>query len=318
MTFSDCSSTDDGSDFTIDAGEEIIDDISNDGCFSETATVQVKGEGEVTMKDLKLGDKVMTAKNKYEPVYSFGHRKEEMMMDFFQIYTADDAAGPLEMTGNHMIMVADSRGRGKATRADHLQIGDRLLNVEAEKQVTVTLIESVQKRGLYMPLTPSGQIVVNNVLASNYISVSDTAPGVVENSQMFFPMNEQTLSHWWMSPVRMLCMGVASTFCSNGSEESSAYETLKGDEGILPWLLMGRHFAHVAEDQPTVVRFVLGVPTFLLFGMLNVVEHALFGPACAPFLFVIIVALAITMKKKLANGREESNTGAGYRLLISV
>ena len=317
MLFSVCSSTDDGSDFTIGAGEEIIDDITNDGCFSETATVQVKGKGEVAMKDLKLGDAVMTAKNKYEPVYSFGHRKAEMMMDFVQIYTADDAAGLLEMTGNHMIMVADNRGRGKATRADQLQVGDRLLNVEGEKQITVTLIEGTQKKGLYMPLTPSGQIVVNNVLASNYISISDTAPGVVEHSQMFFPMNEQTLSHWWMSPVRMLCMGVSSSFCSNGSEGSSAYETLEGDEGILPWLLMGRHVAHVAEDQPTLVRFVLGVPTFILFGLLNFVEHALLGPACAPFLLVIIAALAVATKKKFAAG-SESKSEAGYSLLSPV
>ena len=318
--FLSCFSTDDGSDITIDGAEDAVNGI---GCFSESSVVQVQGKGDVAMKDLELGDKVLTGKETYEPVYTFGHRKTESQMEFYQIYTDEISSttggGPLEMTGNHMIMRVDGKGgQAQATRADHLQVGDRLWHVEAQKEVTVTLIETAQQKGLYMPLTPSGKIVVNGVLVSNYISISDTAPGVVEHSQMFFPMNEQTLSHWWMSPVRMLCMGVYSGFCSSGYEGSSAYEVQEGDEGVLPWLLMGRHFAHVAENQPTFVRFMLGVPTFLLFGMFNVVEHAFLGPSYAPFLFTMVVVLVITMKKKLGNANSEFEKNAGYSLLSSV
>ena len=304
-------STNDGSDFTLEGMEataneikeqideyiaeveDYIEENGGQGCFSESATVQVKGKGVVAMKDLELNDKVLTGKNTYEPVYSFGHRKQDMSLDFYQIHTAESHA-PLEMTGNHMVMLKDAQ----ASRADHLQAGDALWHVETQTEVTVTSIEKARKTGLYMPLTPSGQIVVNGILASNYISISDTHPGVVEHSQMFFPMNEQTLSHWWMSPARMLCMGVSSHFCSNGSEGTSAYETLEGDEGILPWLLMGRHFAHVAENQPTLVRFMLGVPTFLIFGAFNAVEHVFLGPSFAPFLVLTVVAASVFLKQK--------------------
>jgi hypothetical protein len=270
--------------------------------------------GEVAMKDLELGDKVLTGKGSYEPVYTFGHRKPDFQMEFYQIHF-DGATAPLEMTGNHMVMAVDDKGRTQATRADLLQIGDRLFHVESQNQVTVTDIQRAQKKGLYMPLTPSGEIVVNGVLASNYISISDTAPGVVEHSQMFFPMNEQTLSHWWMSPVRMLCMGVSSSFCSNGFEGSSAYEVKEEDKGILPWLLVGRHSAHVAEHQPTLVRFVMGVPTFFLFGTLNAVEHLFLGPTNAPFLFLMALVMVIIVKKRVTNGSSEFEKDAGYNLL---
>ncbi|CAB9519275.1 Protein hedgehog [Seminavis robusta] len=333
-----CYCTDDGTDLTIDNIEATIDDIEEtfdnylnevqdyiennagslgDGCFSEDMTVQVLHKGEVAMKDLELGDKVLTGKDTYEPIYTFGHRKTDFQKEMYQIYT-DGTSKPLEMTGNHMVMALDAKGHTHSTRADHLEVGDELFHVEYQKKVTVTAVQTEKKKGLYMPLTPSGEIVVNGILASNYISISDTAPGVVEHSQMFFPMNEQTLSHWWMSPVRMLCMGVTSGFCSNGFEGTSAYETQEGDEGILPWLLMGRHFAHVAENQPTLVRFMLGVPTFLLFGLFNVVEHAFLGPAYAPFLFMAAVALVVALKKKLANGESSFETSAGYNLLNSV
>ena len=296
--------------------EELEDDIQNgQGCFSETATVQVRGKGEVAMKDLSLNDKVLTAKNTYEPVYSFGHRKPETSFEFYQVMTArSDAA--LELTGNHMVMVLDNKGNAQATRADNLKVGDMLLHVESQENVEVTAVDKATMTGLYMPLTPSGTIVVNGLLASNYISISDTHPGVVEHSQMFFPMNEQTLSHWWMSPARMLCMGVSSAFCSDGSESySSAYEVAEGDKGILPWLLMGRHFAHVAEHQPGFVRFMLGVPTFILFGLFNTVEHVFLGAAYAPLLFTMtIIAVVVALKMKMS-GSSEFERSAGYGLL---
>ena len=308
-----CFCTDDGEGNDFNDGEGL-------GCFSESAVVQVQGKGDVLMKELVVGDKVLTGKNNFQPVYSFGHHKENSIeMKFFQIYTDSSANDPLEMTGNHMIFVVDENGHANAIRADQVLVGDHVRKGGSSGEtVAVTKIETTQKTGLYMPLTPDGTIVVNGLVASNYISISDTAPGVVEHSQMFFPMTEQTLSHWWMSPFRMLCMGVSSGFCSSGYSGSSAYEVEAEDEGILPFLLMGRHFAHVAENQPTLVRFVMGVPTFLLFGMFNFVEHVFFGPSLAPFLFIMAIAFFITMKKVWTNNKSEFEQDAGYSLLSAV
>lgn len=308
-----CYCTDDGVENTFPG---------SDGCFSESAVVQVKGKGEVAMKDLNVGDKVLTGKNTFQPVYSFGHHKEDSAeTDFVQLYTGDAGSSKseaLELTGNHMVFVVDGNGKEITTRSDQVQVGDRLrLGGASGETVAVTQIDTIKKTGLFMPLTPDGTIVVNGVVASNYISISDSAPGVVEHSQMFFSMNEQTLSHWWLSPYRMLCMGVSSGFCDNGDAGASAYELGEADVGILPWLLMGRHFAHVAEHQPAFVRFVMGVPTFMLFGMFNFVEHTFFGPSMAPFLFIMVIAVAVVLKKKASNESDFQQEGR-YSLLSST
>jgi Hint module len=269
------------------------------------------------MKDLKLGAKVLTAKNTYQPVYSFGHRKTETEIEFYQIYS-EGMSAPLELTGNHMIMVADGR-RTKAIRADRLQVGDKLLHVEGEQEVSVTEIKTIQKRGLYMPLTTNGQIVVNHVLASNYISISDEAPGIVAHSNWFFTflsMPEQKLSHWWLSPFRMLCMGVSSGYCSNGDEILTANAKNEEDQGILPWLLTGRKLAELAELQPGFVQMIVfGFPAFVVFGAFNLVETLFFGPAVAPsliaFLFVCFVYAKVLKKEE---GRNEEND-LGEKLL---
>ncbi|CAB9504887.1 hedgehog protein A [Seminavis robusta] len=306
-----CYCTDDGTDFTINNIEATVDNIKESiqnyisnvqdnvesyegqGCFSESAVVQVLDQGEVAMRDLKLGDKVLTEKNTYQPVYSFGHRKPDTQMEYLQIY-AEGMPAPLEMTGNHMIMVKDGK-HTQAIRADRLQVGDRLVQVEAQNEVAVTEIKTAKKQGLYMPLTPNGKIVVNNVLASNYISISDEAPAVVEHTNWFFTflsMPEQKLSHWWMAPHRMLCMGVSSSFCSDGDDKRTASQMDEKDQGILPWLLTGRKLADVAELQPRIVQMTLfGLPAFIIFGLLNLVETVLLGPSYAPFLFLVTVAL---------------------------
>lgn len=310
-------STDDGTDFTLDNNEATIDEAketvqnyisdaqdyldANNGCFSESAMVQVEKKGSVAMKDLQLGDKVLTERNTYQPVYSFGHRKPEVEMEFYQIYTGQ-VSDPLEMTGNHMIMVVDRHGHTNAVRADKLQVGNRLLDVKTQKEVTVTSIEMAQKKGLCMPLTPNGKIVVNGVLASNYISISDEAPGVVAHSNWFFTflsMPEQTLFHWWLSPYRMLCMGVSSGYCSMGDEVATNYLKDDQEKGILPWLLTGRRLTEVAEMQHSLVQMVLfGFPAFVLFGFFNLMETVLLGPSVAPSLLVIVVlALLIRTKK---------------------
>lgn len=272
------------------------------------------------MKDLQLGDKVLTEKNTYQPVYSFGHRKPDSEIEFYQIY-AEGMTAPLEMTGNHMIMAKDGR-HTQAIRADRLKIGDKLLHVQGQKEVFVTNIKTVEKAGLYMPLTPNGKIVVNNVLASNYISISDEAPGVVAHSNWFFTflsMPEQRLSHWWLSPFRMLCMGVSSSYCSNGDEMLTAHSKNVEDQGILPWLLTGRRLAEVAELQHNLIQMVVfGFPGFIVFGAFNLVETILLGPSIAPGLMVFLVACVVyakKMKKEIENRGEEEKTDLNEKLM---
>lgn len=56
-------------------------------CFSEDATVEAMGKGTTTMKELKVGDKVMTGTGYYEAIYGFAHQDQDKLADFYKIYT---------------------------------------------------------------------------------------------------------------------------------------------------------------------------------------------------------------------------------------
>ena len=70
-------------------------------CFSEKATVQVLEKGTIQMKDLAVGDKILTGSGKYTDVYAFGHYEPNKTTNFLQIYTQQHKA-PLEITGDHL------------------------------------------------------------------------------------------------------------------------------------------------------------------------------------------------------------------------
>jgi hypothetical protein len=63
------------------------EDDGGRGCFSGTDTVQVWNKGTVAMNDLEVGDKVLTGKNNYEPIYSFGHKHKTAFADFIWLQT---------------------------------------------------------------------------------------------------------------------------------------------------------------------------------------------------------------------------------------
>ena len=64
-----------------------------------------------------------------------------------------------------------------------------------------------------MPLTADGSIIVDDVAASNYVSIDHEASNSVKTARGYV-QNEHNLLHWWMAPYRMMCMGVSSRFCN--------------------------------------------------------------------------------------------------------
>ena len=109
--------------------------------------------------------------------------------------------------------------------------------------------------------------MVNGVKASTYVSFEDQGPTFLALRPYFGSFwSEQLIFHWWLSPLRMLCMGISSKFCS-------APETSQQDQPILSWLLFGREVIKFGEQQNVWVQvFVLGIPIMLLFGILNLIE----------------------------------------------
>jgi hypothetical protein len=84
----------------------------------------------------------------------------------------------IELTEGHLINI---KNRGYI-RAHEVAIGDFLYADSSE--IEVTLIEKITKRGYTAPLTKSGTLLVNNILASCYAEVKS-----------------QTVAHLAMNPI---------------------------------------------------------------------------------------------------------------------
>ena len=266
-------------------------------CFSESALVETRDKGLVSMKDLQTGDYVFSGHNKrgqprFQPVYSFGHFQPTNSATFLQIYTGRKM-DPLEVTGDHLVYLSTEDGQQYAVSADTVKVGDLLVEEHPTLMIPfasmtqaspVTKISTVEKQGLYMPLTPDGTLVVDGIKVSNYVALHTVAPKTVLNA-FAFGLTERDLQHWWLTPHRMLCMGVSSAFC--GKKISKSFDR---EEGILKWLLVAKKLLLFVEERNDFVRvFVIGIPLFLLFSFSRIVE-TIFGAAWAPAVLLFLVA----------------------------
>ncbi|CAB9521899.1 peptidase S8 and S53, subtilisin, kexin, sedolisin [Seminavis robusta] len=276
-----------------------------DGCFSADTTVTVKGKGTVPMTDLQVGDLVMTTTtNSYEPIYAFGHFHKTLPMEYLQIRLEGVSnQKPLEVTGNHLLFV---QGRTDPVAADSIQVGDVLSKGQQQEHV-VTSITTVTKAGAYLPLTPSGTILVNDgtVVASTYVSIAKDAPVIV---QAFLKiLSEQSLFHAWMAPTRMLCQYVSNSYC-----QSTSPTTINADDGILTWLHAGLALAKFGEQQvPNVqaVGMLLALTLLAVFVSLEAMIGLTLGTWYGLLLSVVCISgLASSAKASYKNPSRQKRT----------
>jgi len=143
-------------------------------CFSADSTV-ITPEGPMRMEQLKVGHQVMvmneaTGQMVFEPVDSFIHRRNDIHTKFIDIST--DAGTGMSLTPGHLVPISDcSNGVSLTLKyASEAQLGECVL-AQVDGQLTPTKIVGLKesmKTGIYAPLTRSGNLLVDNTVASCY------------------------------------------------------------------------------------------------------------------------------------------------------
>jgi hypothetical protein len=157
----------------LDILEEVIGPLNN-GCFPSDAEVVVEGGRVLKMKDLRVGDRVLTSGGRFSDVYVLSHEEPYEVWSFIQLKTATGTT--IEMTQHHFAIVSENcDGVLSTIYAKDVTMGMCMLSKPAstsqsEKLVKVTGRSIVTKQGLFNPLTFDGQLFVNGVLVSSWAS----------------------------------------------------------------------------------------------------------------------------------------------------
>lgn len=249
-------------------------DSSAGVCFSGESVVNVLGKGPTPMKELQVGEKVQAGlSGSYETVYGFAHLDKDSTADFLQIYL-DDAANtmPLEITKDHMVYLD-----GQMIPASSVKKGDALHGINGPMKVTK--VQLVQRTGLYAPLTPSGTIHVNGIMASNYILLQKGSSEFVElQGGIATLLPQHSAIHMFLSPLRVACMGVHSSLCSNDWMEN----------GFHSFVHVGMKFVEWANQQNILLQLVLFGMFLLVLGPLYALECILGATSVAPLAMLAV------------------------------
>lgn len=183
------------------------------------------------MKDLKLGDHVLTETGVYSKVYSFGHYQPNVNAVYMQLTMQNTS---LKISKDHMVFIDSATS---SVAAGSLKVGDKVL-LSTGSTSTITKIRTSVESGAFAPFTESGLIAVNGVVASNYIAMDD-------HSLKLFGME---ISHHWLAhasqaPHRVYCRIVG------GCQEES-YTA----DGISHWVAMPYLIGQFLFHQPPALQ----------------------------------------------------------------
>lgn len=182
-------------------------------CFSGENLISVLGKGEIRLDSLEIGDYVRSSQrgdSYYSRVYGFLHLHRQVPTDFLKFSFAKKSSLELEVTSEHLLY-----SKGKTIAASNVKVGDALDGQDGEA-LHVTGIETVKRNGVYAPATESGDIIISGVRASNYVNLLNASA-----------MDQHTMSHAFMAPVRFVCK-LHFDWCKQ--------ETYTKEEGYSQWV----------------------------------------------------------------------------------
>ena len=193
------------------------------------------------MDELRIGDFVSVGNDKFEPVYSFGHYDPASLGTFLQIETINTA---LQVSIDHMVFV---QGKGPIPSSNIL-IGDKLQGGLGQEHEVIS-IKRIISKGLFAPFTPSGTIVVNDIVASSFVAFEGSSSLRV----VAVDVSYQWLAHSFEFPHRVVCYYA-------GNCPMEAYD----ENGVSVWNAIPLRLAQALLEQSSVVRTLLLVSTVMV------------------------------------------------------
>lgn len=246
-------------------------------CFSPVTEADVLGKGRVMMRDLVVGDKVLTASGEHKTVFTINHYSATKVTSFLRIHTEglDKEQMPLELTSNHMLFAGDNEYPVPAVT---IKIGDTVRTTEGLKKVVK--IDRINRKGLYNPLTMDGTIIANGVVASVYTSQTGSSHIEIAGSKVLpfhDAMDVASISY------RSFCTIISLRFCDTHEEISRpslfmimVFKYWSNQNSYIQYfvfflyLLLFRTLAVVVSFKfllmTNFLTFVAGVKTYMSFG----------------------------------------------------
>jgi len=215
--------------------------LCNESCFSPDSSVQTKDRGAVLMKELQLGDSVLTSSGRYKKVQAFQTHKLPALYEKAQyLKIVTDVGNEIVMTPRHMIFRCEDRSH--PVPASKVREGDCLVVVQQgddnnnnnneaanqsigfrsdeEIEATVVHVEQLGVSGGFSPLTEDGTIVVDGIVASCYSNPEGEQDAYVRVFGVTTPIHRHTLTHALATPVLHFCDRISSVPCAGFSDGS--------------------------------------------------------------------------------------------------
>jgi hypothetical protein len=192
-------------------------------CFSPYSSVQTKDHGTLLMKELQLGDSVLTLSGDYKKVMAFQtYSMPEPNKESIYLKIMTNTGNEIVMTPRHMIFLCEDRSY--PVPASNINVGDCLVVVQddnngttttavAETEATVVNIEQVLLSGGISPLTEEGTIIVDGIAASCYSNPLDERDTYVRFFGVTTPIHRHIFTHALATPVLYFCDRVSSIPC---------------------------------------------------------------------------------------------------------
>uniref|UniRef100_A0A0N5A728 HintN domain-containing protein n=1 Tax=Parastrongyloides trichosuri TaxID=131310 RepID=A0A0N5A728_PARTI len=142
-------------------------------CFSGDMSV-ITPTGNKRMDEIKIGDSIMAMEESvvtFNKVIGFLHRKVNLTATFNHLIT--DSGQEIKLTDFHLIYKSKCNINSKIVLAyaKDIKVGDCVYTLIPDNnnkflKEKIKEIKKVEEIGIYSPLTTSGDIIVNNILAS--------------------------------------------------------------------------------------------------------------------------------------------------------